>query len=193
VIGLKFPAYLIPHHTKVLWVLHQFRQAYDLRDRGASNIPETAAGEKTCELVRRADAEVFSTCRSIFTLSKVTQERLKRYNGVEAAVLMQPMSYPELFANCADSGYLFASGRINPDKRQHLLVEVMAAAKTGAKLIVADRGIRLMTPIACKIWLGALTLRNAWCSISASILLRRSPITSTTQERVRICLWMRTR
>ena len=23
VIGLKFPAYLVPHHTKVLWLLHQ--------------------------------------------------------------------------------------------------------------------------------------------------------------------------
>ena len=24
-IGLKFPAYLIPHPNKVLWILHQFR------------------------------------------------------------------------------------------------------------------------------------------------------------------------
>ncbi|MGA8659483.1 MAG: hypothetical protein WB586_25455, partial [Chthoniobacterales bacterium] len=137
VIGLKFPAYLVPHHTKVLWVLHQFRQAYDLRERGESNIPETPAGEKICEMVRRADAEVFSTCRSIFTLSEVTQDRLKRYNGVAAAILPQPINHPELFANCGDSGYLFAGGRINPGKRQHLLVEAMAATKTGAKLIVA--------------------------------------------------------
>lgn len=137
VIGLKFPAYLIPHDTKVLWVLHQFRQAYDLRDRGESNIPETPAGQKICELVRRADAEVFSTRRSIFTLSKVTQDRLKRYNGVEAEILPQPMNNPELFADCGDSGYLFAGGRINSGKRQHLLVEAMAGTKTGAKLIVA--------------------------------------------------------
>jgi glycosyltransferase involved in cell wall biosynthesis len=137
VIGLKFPAYLVPHHTKVLWVLHQFRQAYDLRDRGESNIPETPAGEKICEMVRRADAEVLSTCRSIFTLSKVTQGRLKRYNGVEAEILPQPMNNPELFADGGDSGYLFAGGRINPGKRQHLLVEAMAETKTGAKLIVA--------------------------------------------------------
>src|SRR6185369_16591872 len=30
VIGLKFPAYHVPHDNKVLWLLHQFRQAYDL-------------------------------------------------------------------------------------------------------------------------------------------------------------------
>ena len=29
-IGLKFPAYLIPHPRKVIWLLHQHRQAYDL-------------------------------------------------------------------------------------------------------------------------------------------------------------------
>jgi glycosyltransferase involved in cell wall biosynthesis len=137
VIGLKFPAYLIPHRTKVLWLLHQYRQAYELRDRGESNIPQTPAGEKICKLVRRADAEVFSGCRSIFTLSRVTQERLKRYNGFEGSVLMQPLNYPELFANRGDNGYLFAGGRINPGKRQHLLVEAMAESKSGAKLIVA--------------------------------------------------------
>src|SRR5690349_11957386 len=31
-IGLKFPAYLAPHPHKVLWILHQHRQAYDLWD-----------------------------------------------------------------------------------------------------------------------------------------------------------------
>jgi hypothetical protein len=29
-IALKFPAYLIPYPEKTLWLLHQFRQAYDL-------------------------------------------------------------------------------------------------------------------------------------------------------------------
>jgi glycosyltransferase involved in cell wall biosynthesis len=137
VIGLKFPAYLIPHHNKVLWVLHQYRQAYDLRDRGESNIPATPAGEKICELVRRADAEVFAGCRRLFAQSKTIRDRLKHYNGVSAPVLMQPMNYPELFSDCGDGGYIFAGGRVNAGKRQHLLVEAMAATKSGAKLIVA--------------------------------------------------------
>src|SRR5207302_3351770 len=29
-IGLKFPAYYIHHDNKVLWILHQHRQAYEL-------------------------------------------------------------------------------------------------------------------------------------------------------------------
>src|SRR5438270_5136756 len=30
VIGLKFPAYYMQHPRKTLWVLHQYRAAYDL-------------------------------------------------------------------------------------------------------------------------------------------------------------------
>ena len=32
-IALKFPAYLIPHPNKVVWLMHQYRQAYDLWDQ----------------------------------------------------------------------------------------------------------------------------------------------------------------
>src|SRR3954462_3359539 len=37
-IGLKFPAYLIPHPNKVLWVLHQHRPAYDLWDHALGDL-----------------------------------------------------------------------------------------------------------------------------------------------------------
>ena len=30
VIGMKFPAYLVEHPRKVLWVIHQYRSAYDM-------------------------------------------------------------------------------------------------------------------------------------------------------------------
>ena len=137
VIALKFPAYLIPHDLKILWLLHQYRQAYDLRDRGESNIPDTPRGEKIQELIRRADAQAFSTCRRIFTISRVTQERLKRYNAFDSEVLMTPLNNPEMFVNRGDNGYIFAGGRINSAKRQHLLVEAMALTNSAAKLIVA--------------------------------------------------------
>ena len=137
VIALKFPAYLIPHHTKVMWLLHQYRQAYDLRDRGESNIPETPRGEEIRQMIRQADAEAFSGCHKIFTNSKVTQKRLKHYNGFESEVLMPPLNNPELFTGGEDRGYIFAGGRINAGKRQALLIEAMALTKSGAKLIVA--------------------------------------------------------
>ncbi len=44
VIGLKFPAYYVPHPNKVVWLLHQFRQAYDLWGTRYQDLPDTAEG-----------------------------------------------------------------------------------------------------------------------------------------------------
>src|SRR6202007_473966 len=55
VIALKFPAYLVPHPNKVCWVLHQYRQAYDLFDAGQSNIPDTPRGDMLRNMIRTAD------------------------------------------------------------------------------------------------------------------------------------------
>jgi hypothetical protein len=55
VVALKFPAYLIPHPNKVLWLLHQFRQAYDLYEAGTSYLCEHPSGARIVQLVRNAD------------------------------------------------------------------------------------------------------------------------------------------
>src|ERR1039458_3590418 len=44
VIALKFPAYLITHENKTLWLLHQYRQAYDLYESGLSHLCGHPAG-----------------------------------------------------------------------------------------------------------------------------------------------------
>jgi glycosyltransferase involved in cell wall biosynthesis len=137
VIALNFPASIIPHDTKVLWLLHQSLQAYQLRDRGKCNIPESPRGEKIRELIWRCDTEAFSKSRRIFSSSKVTQEWLKCYHGFDSEVLMPPLSNPELFGNCENSDYIFAGGKVNLGMRQHLLVEAMGFMKSAAKLIVA--------------------------------------------------------
>lgn len=31
VVPMKFPSYLVRHPNKVVWLIHQFRQAYDRR------------------------------------------------------------------------------------------------------------------------------------------------------------------
>ena len=56
VIGLKFPAYLIPHPNKVLWLLHQHRTAYDLWDHPlAGDLIQSPGGGAVREAIREAD------------------------------------------------------------------------------------------------------------------------------------------
>ena len=45
-IALKFPAYCVPHPNKVLWLLHQFRQAYDLWGTQYQCLPDSADGRQ---------------------------------------------------------------------------------------------------------------------------------------------------
>lgn len=137
VIALKFPAYLIPHPQKSVWLVHQYRQAYDLYDAGQTNLPEGQIGADIRELIRNADNECFRGARRIFAISDVTQTRLKRYNGFSSEVLRAPINDPEIFTGGPSKGYIFAGGRVNAAKRQHLLLEAMAMTSKDVRLVIA--------------------------------------------------------
>lgn len=137
VIGLKFPAYLIRHHEKVLWLVHQYRQAYDMWDAGATNLPGDETGQSLRRVIANADLASFDECRSIFTISDIVQQRLKHYSGVDSEILRAPLNDPELFPGGVDDGYIFAGGRINSMKRQRLLIESVAAAAPEVRVVVA--------------------------------------------------------
>lgn len=135
-IALKFPAYLVPWEDKTIWLLHQYRQAYDLLDVGQSNIPPGARGDQIVRAIRAADDAAFATAKTIFTNAPITAQRLAHYNGFGSTVLRPPLNDPELFTGGQSEGYILATGRVNAGKRQHLLVQAMRHAPH-AKLIIA--------------------------------------------------------
>lgn len=137
VIALKFPAYLIRHPQKTFWLLHQYRQAYDLYEAGQSNLLPDADGSALRTLIQHADDDAFVSARKIFTNSEVTRDRLRRYNGFDAEVLLPPINDPDSFEGGVCGDYIFAGGRINDMKRQHLLVEALKLTPEHVKLIVA--------------------------------------------------------
>jgi len=137
VIALKFPAYLIRHPKKTFWLLHQFRQAYDLFDTGHSHIPKNALGDNLRELIKNADNESIRESRAVYTNSEVTRQRLMKYNELDSEVLLPPVNDPHLFKGGEVGGYIFAGGRINAMKRQHLLLEALRYTSPRVKLIIA--------------------------------------------------------
>ena len=135
VIALKFPAYLVPHHEKIVWLLHQFRQFYDVWDRDA---PHDPSAETVRELVVRADDRHLAEARSLFANSDVTAQRLRRFNGLDAEVLYPPVAKPgELPADRSRRLHIRRRNRINTFKRQLLAVEAMTHTTSGVRLIVA--------------------------------------------------------
>jgi glycosyltransferase involved in cell wall biosynthesis len=137
VIALKFPAYLVPHPSKKLWLLHQFRQAYDLYESGISHLCGSAYGQQVRSAVQEADRQAFLSCVKIFTGSPVTQRRLKHFNGFDSEVLHPPLTDPERFVGGEYGNYFFAGGRIGPGKRQVLLIEAMRYVRSDSRLIIA--------------------------------------------------------
>jgi glycosyltransferase involved in cell wall biosynthesis len=135
VIALKFPVYLAPHGRKIIWLLHQFRQAYDLFDAGDTLIPRTQRGDEIRGMIKTADELAFAEAKSLFALPNAAK-RLGRYHGSAAEVLVPPLNDPELFVGGETQPYIFAGGRVGPGKRQSLLIESLRYARS-VRLIVA--------------------------------------------------------
>jgi glycosyltransferase involved in cell wall biosynthesis len=137
VIGLKFPAYLIPHPHKTMWLVHQYRQAYDLAGTDMSNIPNNESGENLRHFVVAADNECFAQTAGMFAISQVVKQRLHRFNGFDCQVLPPPLDDADMFHPDTSEDYIFCGGRVNRAKRQHLLVEAMRHIRSRVRLLIA--------------------------------------------------------
>jgi glycosyltransferase involved in cell wall biosynthesis len=160
VIGLKFPTYLVPHRNKVMWLVHQHRQAYDMWDTGQSDIPRTARGLQVREAIHRADASCFAECKALYAISSNVARRLRDYNGLEASVLHMPLSEPERFRGGAFEDYIFAGGRLAPNKRHELLIRAMQHVQAPVRLIIAGPPDSLLEASLLRDLIGSLEVAD---------------------------------
>jgi glycosyltransferase involved in cell wall biosynthesis len=137
VIALKFPVYCVPHDNKVLWLLHQFRQAYDFWGTPWQDLPDTPQGHAIRQAVINADNHYLPEARAIYTNSHVTGDRLRRFNHLESTVLYPPLLNPGQFHCSAYGDYLFYPSRLTRSKRQLLVVEALRHTRTPVKLVIA--------------------------------------------------------
>lgn len=140
VIALKFPAFYIKHKNKVLWILHQHRQAYDLWGTEYGDIHNWVDGEEVRDFIVSCDNRYLLEARRIFTNAQNTSNRLLKYNGIHSTPLYHPpANYEKL--RCDEYGdFFFYPSRINTIKRQRLFVEAMLYTKTSVKAVVAGTG-----------------------------------------------------
>lgn len=136
-IPLKFPAYALPHENKVVWLLHQFRQAYDLWDTELQGIPNTPVGYRLRETIMNADATYLREAKRIYTNSEITRSRLREYNDIDSDVLYPPLIRPELYSHREAGDYVFCPSRISRAKRQDLLIRAMSTVREPIRLVVA--------------------------------------------------------
>lgn len=136
-IALKFPAYCIPHSNKVIWLLHQFRQAYDLWDTPYQDLMNDINGLEIRNGIINVDNKVFKGAKKIYACSEVVAKRLKFFNEFESKVLHCPLLSEHIYYHETEGDYIFCPSRMTEGKRQHLLIEAMKYTKTPVKLILA--------------------------------------------------------
>lgn len=130
VIGLKFPAYLVPHPNKVIWLLHQHRTAYELWDHpAAGDLIHYPDGQLVREAIRQADRMLLPEAKAIYTLSRNVSGRLRRSTGIEAQPLYNPPAHAAQFHSGPACDYLFFPSRITPLKRQRLAIQALALCR----------------------------------------------------------------
>jgi glycosyltransferase involved in cell wall biosynthesis len=139
VIPLKFPAYLVDHHHKAIWLLHQFRQVYDFWGTPHQGLPDDGDTAQLKEAIRLADLNAIGGAHAVFTNSAVTAGRLDQYNGLKAEVLLPPVIDPEQYEGADQGDYVLAAGRINATKRQELLLHALASTTSGVRLVIAGK------------------------------------------------------
>ena len=129
IIGLKFPAYLIPHSHKVLWLLHQFRTAYELWDNAFGDLHHYPNGPQVREAVQRIDQRLIPEAKAVFTISKNVSSRLWRYCGIDSIPVYHPPGHAEEFYVAEAEDYLFYPSRMASLKRQTLVLQALAATQ----------------------------------------------------------------
>lgn len=141
VIGLKFPAYLVRHPNKVLWVLHQYRAAYDLWDRGLGELVGTPEGPEVRAAVHAADRRLIPEARAVFANSATVADRLQRYCGFDAPPLYHPPPHAGDFYHAAEAPdpYLLFPSRLTPAKRQALVLHALARTRHKVSVRFAGR------------------------------------------------------
>lgn len=149
VIATRFPSYLVRHPNKVVWLIHQLRQVYDLKGGRFSDFDDSPRDRRAAEMVQRMDRRTLGEARRLFAISKNVAERLRRFNGLEAETLYPPSPLaPLLTAPQADERaaadprppYVFTAGRLVRPKRFELLIEAVARAGPGLSAVVAGSG-----------------------------------------------------
>ncbi len=138
VIPMKFPSYLVRHPNKVVWLIHQFRQAYDRFGTEQSDFTASPEDTRWRELIAEADATGLGEAKKIFTNARNTADRLMRFNGIEAEALYHPPPLAGRYRDDGPGSFALVVGRLDAWKRMDLAIE--GAAAGGFPLVIAGSG-----------------------------------------------------
>ena len=136
----KFPSYIVKHPNKIVWLMHQFREAYDLYNTPYGLTEQEKEAEDIRKSIVNIDNKTLNECKKIYSISNNVSSRLKKYNRITAKTKYPPPKNADKFYCGVFDDYIVYPSRIDSKKRQRLLIEAMQHTETNAKIIIVGKG-----------------------------------------------------
>lgn len=137
-IATRFPSYLARHPRKVVWLIHQYRQAYDQYGTPYSDFTASAEDQNIRAMIQRMDAVGLTEARRVFANSRNVAERLRHHNAISSEPLYHPPPLLGRYHEGAPGDYALWVGRLEGWKRPGLAVEALAHAPAARLKIVGE-------------------------------------------------------
>ncbi len=140
VIGTKFPSYMVPHKRKIVWLVHQYREIYDLHDTIYSGFQATSNHVQVRDQLIELDHLAFSETQKIFSISKTVSKRLKNFNNFDSTPIYPPLDDAEKFHFSSMDKFVLSVSRLEGNKRVKLLIEAMQYVSSDYKAVIVGDG-----------------------------------------------------
>jgi glycosyltransferase involved in cell wall biosynthesis len=137
-IATKFPSYVVRHPRKVVWLVHQLRQAYELDRTELGQFGESVEDRALRRSIHRLDRTALAEAVKLAAISQNVADRLERNLGLKAQVILPPPQ--QLDFRCDDYGdFVLSVNRLDRAKRIDLLLEA-AAIDDSIRCVIAGDG-----------------------------------------------------
>ncbi|MDZ4785913.1 MAG: glycosyltransferase family 4 protein [bacterium] len=136
VIATKFPSYYAKFPKKSVWLVHQYRESYDLYGTRFSDFSDDPRDEALRRMLTDADRKVLSECSYISGISKNVVDRLNKYNDLSGEVLYPPLPLGNKYQSGNFSDYILSVGRICTIKRVDMAIKALPIVHNFIKLKV---------------------------------------------------------
>ncbi len=140
VIATKFPSYLVRHPNKVLWLVHQHRQAYDWYGTPLSDLGGSPEQRAIREQIFRMDERGIGECAARYTISANVSGRLRRFNGIASTPLYPPSRYAKQLYAGPYGDYILVPARLDRAKRHDLFLEALTHTTTPIRALIVGSG-----------------------------------------------------
>ena len=139
VVATRFPSYAVRHPNKIVWLIHQYRQAYDQFGTPYSDFSASREDRRTREAIAQIDRLGLTEARKVFANSRTVAARLQRFNGLDSEPLSHPPPLMGRYRSGPPGDYVLSVGRLDAWKRADLVVRSLVHAPQ-ARLVLLGRG-----------------------------------------------------